>query len=128
MSPVEKTQVLKVSYLSEDPQFAAQAVNTLAAEYVDYSFDSKREATDKAREFLEKELARLETEDRAIRGGAGEVCPRPRHAGASDEKNNVVLQKARGSQSRDDQGGDAGPLESVRGRQGRPADENFQRA
>jgi succinoglycan biosynthesis transport protein ExoP len=90
VSQVERTQVLKVSFLSEEPQLAAQAVNALAAEYVDYSFDSKREATDKAREFLEKEL--LAMKPRLERSEA-QLVKYAREHGMLDEKNNVVLQK-----------------------------------
>lgn len=58
--PVEGTQVVKVTYQSEDPEFAAKAVNTLADEYVNYGFESKTDATERARDFLQKELAGVE--------------------------------------------------------------------
>jgi capsular exopolysaccharide synthesis family protein len=52
--------VLKVSVLSEDPVFAATAINALADEYVKYGFDSKRETTTLARNYVEEELGKAE--------------------------------------------------------------------
>jgi len=58
VSPVENAQVVKLSYRSEDPQFAAKAVNALAETYVRYGFESKRDSMGQAREFLQDELAK----------------------------------------------------------------------
>lgn len=60
VAPVEGTQVVKVTYRSEDPEFAARAVNTLADEYVNYGFESKSDATSRAQVFLQRELAIIE--------------------------------------------------------------------
>jgi len=60
VTPVEGTQVLSVSFRSEDPKFAATAINTLADEYVNYGFASKRETTTLARNYVEEELAKAE--------------------------------------------------------------------
>jgi capsular exopolysaccharide synthesis family protein len=59
VSPVINTQVVSVSFISTDPKFAATAVNTLADEYIDYTFETRRDATTKAKEFLEGELHTL---------------------------------------------------------------------
>ncbi|HVH29893.1 MAG TPA: Wzz/FepE/Etk N-terminal domain-containing protein, partial [Vicinamibacterales bacterium] len=59
VAPIEGTQVLNVSYTSEDPMFAAQAVNTLADEYVNYSVEVRQVEAAKARDFLEEELLKL---------------------------------------------------------------------
>ena len=60
VTPVEGAQVLNVSVLSEDPKFAATAINALADEYVKYGFDSKRETTTLARNYVEEELGKAE--------------------------------------------------------------------
>lgn len=60
VQPVEGTQILSVSFRSEDPAFAAQAINTLADEYVNYGFDSRRETTTRARNYVEAELEKAE--------------------------------------------------------------------
>jgi polysaccharide biosynthesis transport protein len=59
VTPVPSTQVMNVSYTSEDPVFAAKAVNILADEYVNYSVDIRQVAAGKAKEFLEQELTKL---------------------------------------------------------------------
>jgi capsular exopolysaccharide synthesis family protein len=56
VTPIEGTQVVKVAYKSDDPAFAAKAVNALADEYIRYGFESKREGTSQARDFLNEEL------------------------------------------------------------------------
>ena len=70
VTPVENTQVVKVSYRSEDPVFAARAVNTLADEYANYSVESKRDSNTKAKEFLGAELSKqkqkLEQSEQAL--------------------------------------------------------------
>jgi capsular exopolysaccharide synthesis family protein len=59
VAAVEGTQILKVTYRGQDPEFVAKAVNTMADAYVDYGYDVKRVGTTKAREFLEAELLKL---------------------------------------------------------------------
>jgi uncharacterized protein involved in exopolysaccharide biosynthesis len=61
VTPVEGTQVLGVSFRSEDPKFAATAINALADEYLNYGFASKRETTTLARNYVEEELAKAES-------------------------------------------------------------------
>jgi capsular exopolysaccharide synthesis family protein len=60
VQPVIGTQILKVSYKADEPEFAAQAVNALVDEYADYGLESKRESSLKARDFLQSELTRLQ--------------------------------------------------------------------
>jgi capsular exopolysaccharide synthesis family protein len=89
---VEGTQVLNVSYRSEDPVFAATAINTLADEYVTYGFDSKRESTTLAQNYVEAELEKAETrlhesEQRLVSYGRAHNILLP------TEDNNVIKQK-----------------------------------
>jgi polysaccharide biosynthesis transport protein len=60
VEPVQGTQILKVTYRGDEPDFAAQAVNALADEYVDYGLEIKRDSILKARDFLQSELTRLQ--------------------------------------------------------------------
>jgi len=53
---VPNTQVVKVSYTSEDPTFSADAANLVAEEYIRYNFESRYNATLEARNFLQREL------------------------------------------------------------------------
>jgi succinoglycan biosynthesis transport protein ExoP len=58
VTPIDGTQVVKVTYRAEDPELAARAVNALAEDYVKYGFESKRDSMEQAREFLQDELAK----------------------------------------------------------------------
>jgi len=58
VTPIDGAQVVKLTYRSEDPEFAARAVNALADDYVKYGFESKRESSGQARDFLQEELAK----------------------------------------------------------------------
>ncbi len=53
------TRIVRASYSSPDPQFAALVVNALANDYIELNFESKFEATTKATDFLEKQLLEL---------------------------------------------------------------------
>ena len=90
--PVEGTQVVKVTYKSDDPQFAARAVNVLADEYIRYGFESKRDATGVARDFLQEELTKLQqklqqSEQRLVDYGRGHNILLP------SRDNNVIMRK-----------------------------------
>ena len=92
VTPVEGTQVVRVTYRSEDPVFAAKAINTLADEYVNYGFETKREATATARDFLEKELVKQQqkleqSEQQLVNYGRAHNILLP------SEGNNVIMQK-----------------------------------
>ncbi len=60
VAPVQGTQIVKVTFRAEDPEFAARAVNTVADEYVTYGLESKRRAIENARDFLQGELTKLQ--------------------------------------------------------------------
>ena len=93
VTPIDGTQVVRVSYSAEDPEFAAKAVNTLADTYVRYGFESKRDSMAQARDFLEGELAKqrekLEhSQQRLVDYGNAHNILQP------SEENNVVMRKA----------------------------------
>ena len=91
--PLINTQVVKVTYTAEDPQFAARAINMLADEYVDYSFESKREATTSARDFLGKELLTLKQKLEASEAALVTYAREHSMFLAQADKDNVVFQK-----------------------------------
>ena len=59
-----------------DPGYAAAAINALADEYVDYSFETKHDATTRARDLLGKELAQAAAEAGVLRKATGQLRPR----------------------------------------------------
>jgi succinoglycan biosynthesis transport protein ExoP len=60
--PVEETRLVDVHLDSKDPLFAADVVNALADEFINYSVDMRYEATQQASEFLVEQIADLRVE------------------------------------------------------------------
>jgi succinoglycan biosynthesis transport protein ExoP len=59
ISPVPDTRIVQVSYTSSHPVLAADIVNTLAEEFVNYSVETRYEATKQTSEFLTETVAQL---------------------------------------------------------------------
>lgn len=58
--PVTGTDLLTVTYISTDPEFAAQIVNKAIEIYVENNFSSNRAETTTAREFIAKQLPKVQ--------------------------------------------------------------------
>jgi capsular exopolysaccharide synthesis family protein len=89
---VEGTQVVKVTYRSDDPEFAARAVNGLADEYITFGFETKRDASAVAQTFLQEELTKVQqtlqrSEQRLVDYGRQHNILLP------SRDNNVVMRK-----------------------------------
>ncbi|MGH9384230.1 MAG: GumC family protein [Vicinamibacterales bacterium] len=54
--PVRNTRVVNLAYRSSDPEFAARAVNVLAAEYIKQSIELRLAASQEANDWLGKQL------------------------------------------------------------------------
>ncbi len=59
VQPVVTTEVVNVSYSSEDPEFAAEVVNTWADAYINHNFESRYESINSMKNFLHDELSAL---------------------------------------------------------------------
>ena len=59
VSPVPKTRLVEVKFRDTDPKRAAEIVNTLIDEYINFNLELKGEAARKASEYLSKEIERL---------------------------------------------------------------------
>lgn len=59
ISPVRKTKLVKISYLSADPVFAANVANTVGGQYIESYLDAKLERTSTAATFLNERLREL---------------------------------------------------------------------
>lgn len=59
ITPVRKTKLVKVSYLSADPVFAANVANTVGDQYIESYLDAKLERTSTAATFLNERLREL---------------------------------------------------------------------
>lgn len=62
VSPIKDTRMVQLSYSSPYPVLAADIVNTVAEEFIDYSIETRYEATQQASEFLTEEIANLREE------------------------------------------------------------------
>jgi len=62
VSPIRDTRVVELSYISPHPVLAADIVNTLAEEFIDYSIEMRYEATQEASKFLNEQIAQLREE------------------------------------------------------------------
>jgi capsular exopolysaccharide synthesis family protein len=61
VTPERNSRVVELSYLSRDPERAARIVNTICAEYIQYNFQAKFDATTRATDFLQKQLVDLKS-------------------------------------------------------------------
>ncbi|MCD6193936.1 MAG: polysaccharide biosynthesis tyrosine autokinase [Candidatus Aminicenantes bacterium] len=59
VSPIRDTKLVEVSFTSTDPLLAAQVVNTLADEFIQFSIEKRYEATQQASDFLSEQIAEL---------------------------------------------------------------------
>ena len=59
IAPVPETRLVQVSYGSPYPVLAADIVNNLIEEFIDFSVETRYEATQQASEFLSNEIAKL---------------------------------------------------------------------
>jgi succinoglycan biosynthesis transport protein ExoP len=56
VDPVPKSQLVKISFESPSPELAQKAANAVTETYIDFNIDSKVEASQQARAFLEKQI------------------------------------------------------------------------
>lgn len=59
ITPIRKTQLVTISFVSESPELAAKVVNTLAEVYIESHLESKLEMTEKASTWLNERLSGL---------------------------------------------------------------------
>ena len=87
----EEGQLIKISYVSDSPQFAAQIVNGIADSFIKSNLERRYEASSYARNFLERQIAKtradLERSERQLVGlcaGAGDHQHRRHRRGRTD--------------------------------------------
>jgi len=62
INPVEETRLIDINYKSRYPDLAADVVNTLAEEFINYSIEMRYAPTQQASEFLAGQIAQLRRE------------------------------------------------------------------
>ena len=92
VEPVRGTHLVDVTFVSEEPKFAADATNTLIDEYVSENLEIKLRSTQSMLDWLDNELAsqqkRVEESERAL----AEYRERE-NALSLDDKQNIVLSR-----------------------------------
>jgi capsular exopolysaccharide synthesis family protein len=58
-TPIKNSTITEISFSSTDPKLAARIVNIVANEYVQQNFEAKYDATNRATDFLQKQLVDL---------------------------------------------------------------------
>lgn len=92
VSLIPNTRIIEIHYRSTDPQLAANAVNTLAATYVEQNFKTKFESTMQASDWLSKQLVDLQmkvetSQEKLVR------YQKEHEILGIDEKQNITTQK-----------------------------------
>jgi capsular exopolysaccharide synthesis family protein len=91
-NPIRNSRLVDVSFDGRNPKLAADIANTLADEYIQMNFETKVNATNKASEFLGKQLVDLKAkvekseEDLVLFSQQHDIY-------AISDKENVILQK-----------------------------------
>jgi succinoglycan biosynthesis transport protein ExoP len=92
VKPVPETRLVDVSYTSTQARFSADVVNTLVQEYINYTIESRSQATEQTSDFLTdtiaKKKAELDTKERQLMRYSEEKKILP----LSDKDSNTVSQ------------------------------------
>jgi polysaccharide biosynthesis transport protein len=62
VKPIERTRLLQVTYTDSDPEFASDTLNTLFDEYIGMIINKRYEASERATQFLNSQIAAVRTE------------------------------------------------------------------
>ena len=94
VSLIPNTRIIEIHYRSTDPTLAANAVNTLAATYVEQNFKTKFESTMQASDWLSKQLVDLQmkvetSQEKLVR------YQKEHEILGIDEKQNIITAEAR---------------------------------
>jgi polysaccharide biosynthesis transport protein len=92
VSLIPNTRIIEIHYRSTDPTLAANAVNALAATYVEQNFKTKFESTMQASDWLSKQLVDLQmkvetSQEKLVR------YQKEHEILGIDEKQNIITQK-----------------------------------
>jgi capsular exopolysaccharide synthesis family protein len=90
--PVTGSKLVDVYFTALDPEFAANATNTLADEYVEQNLEVKLQSTQNMLEWLDRELA---TQQQKVEQSERELAEYrdKQNAMSLDDKNNIVLSR-----------------------------------
>jgi polysaccharide biosynthesis transport protein len=90
---IQGSQMIRVSYVSSEPDFAAAVANTLAEEFIKLHFERKYETTGKAAEFLENQLRILKKKVEKAEGDLIEYARNHQILNTDNKLENVIRQR-----------------------------------
>jgi len=92
--PERNSQLVHVSWVSGDPEWAGRVANALAAAYIEYNIESQFATTDEAQEFLVAQIAKLKPAIAAIETELQDYGESKRIL-SLDDSNNITLAAVR---------------------------------
>ena len=117
VDPVRRSRLVQISFESEDPKVAAQAVNALAANYIQENLESRWQAAQKASEWLSQQLESFKAKARKIGRRSSRLCAEKRSAFSGDAKGRhrkYCQREASPAPGRVDQGAGGALCEGIR--------------
>ena len=88
--PERNSQLVQVSWVSDDPEWARDVANAVAAAYIEYNIESQFSTTDQAQEFLVDQISKLKREIATIDADLQEYGEQNRIL-SLDDSNNITL-------------------------------------
>ncbi len=92
VDPVSGTRLVTVSFMDRDPKLAAQVVNQLLADFIEYNYQVRYEATKQATALMSNELQGMKTNVEQAQANAAKLQEQSGIYGV-DETNNSVNSK-----------------------------------
>ena len=125
ISPVRRTKLVKISFESADPDFAAKVANTVGEQYIESYLDAKLELTTKASEWLNIRLTELKetldvSEDRLVAFKQANGLVDVGNSVARLNEQELLLVTAELAQARSDLSGKENLYREVQSLQGQP--------
>lgn len=74
ISPVKKSQIVAISYTSEDPQFATNAANAVAENFIEMTRERREKSGSNARSYIQDKLASAESELNELEQGIADYA------------------------------------------------------
>ncbi len=100
VSPIQKSQLVRVSFSTHNPELSAKVANAIAQSYIDFNIESKFAATQQARSWLEKQLddmkAKVESSEEKLNEYAAKneiIFFNEKNSPNSNNKQDIVTQR-----------------------------------
>jgi succinoglycan biosynthesis transport protein ExoP len=92
VEPIEGTELVEISYVSEDPDLAARVANGLVETFINWGIDTRAETVGRTSRFIDSEIESLREEIRNTEGQLQELS-RSTNLITLDPETNLTLQR-----------------------------------